>query len=114
MDEEFDLNKEISLFKRVFDFLNDTLEKDAFKKYNSEKDRFEGPFLESSFEAILPGLAENFEKFKDLNNEEFREVLVPMYIKQEFIDATARGKKAISRIQDLTVFSYDYFQNYRK
>ena len=36
-------------------------------------------------------------------------MLSTMYGQEEFINAVARGKKAIARIQELTEFSYDYF-----
>lgn len=108
-DSEFDLDKEIDLFKRVFDYINSKLGKDTFKKYNEDKKTFEGMFLESSFEAILPGLASNIEKIEKMDNDEFSRLLSSMYREDKYSDAVQRGKKAIARIEELTEFSYEYF-----
>lgn len=108
-DSDFDINNEISLFKEVFDYIKSAISKETFKKYNFDKEVFEGPFLESSFEAILPGLAGNFEKIKSLSKDEFSTLISLMYNEEAFTKAVARGKKAIARIQELTEFSYNYF-----
>lgn len=54
-DSSFNLDMEIQAFKNVFDKLAETLGDDCFRKYNKEKDKFEGAFSNSSFEAILVG-----------------------------------------------------------
>ncbi len=108
-DGTFDLAKEIELFKEMFDYINDTLSKETFKKYNFEKETFEGPFVESSFEAILPGLAANLNKIKAMSKDEFSTLISLMYNEEAYTNAVARGKKAIARIQELTAFSFDYF-----
>ena len=108
-DADFQLDFELDLFKRVFDLIYRTLEKDFFKKFNIEKNVFEGQFLESSYEVILPGLAENFTKFENLTSEQLKEKISPIYSEETYMNATPRGKKAISRIKELTEFSYKYF-----
>lgn len=64
-DADFDIDAEIDLFKRIFDFLANVIGDSAFKKYNPEKDKFEGPFSNTSFEAVLVGIAENLEALQD-------------------------------------------------
>lgn len=108
-DETFDLSKEIELFKETFIYINSTLSKETFKKYNFDKEVFEGPFVESSYEAILPGLAMYLDKIKAMTKDEFSTLISLMYSEEAYINAVARGKKAIARIQELTTFSFDYF-----
>jgi len=108
-DKDFNLDAEIIIFKNVFDLINRTLAKDTFKKYNIDKNLFEGQFLESSYEAILPGLAANYEQYQGLTSEEFQNKIIGMFNEESYINGTLRGKKAITRIQELTVFSYEYF-----
>jgi hypothetical protein len=58
---DFDKEKEASIFKSTFDFVSEYLEDDGFKKYNIGKDKFQGMFLLSAFEAIAIGIGKNIE-----------------------------------------------------
>jgi uncharacterized protein with ParB-like and HNH nuclease domain len=108
-DETFNVDSEISLFKEVFDLLNDTLGQDVFKKYNETRDKFEGGFVESSFEAIVPGLALNFAQMTALSKEQRLEKIMAIYKEQEYQKYSERGVKAITRIKGMTEFSKAYF-----
>jgi uncharacterized protein with ParB-like and HNH nuclease domain len=108
-DQSFNIDSEISLFKKVFDLLNETLGADSFKKYNEAKDRFEGPFVESSFEAIVPGIANNFEKSKSIPKDKLVEKIKEMYKDPIYLEHSERGTKAITRMKGLTDFSNQYF-----
>ena len=59
--KESNFNREIEekIFKQTFDLLNDTLGVTSFRRYNREKDRFEGKFLVTTFEAISIGVGSN-------------------------------------------------------
>lgn len=48
-----------STFRNTFALLDNVLSESAFKRYNSEKERFEGKFLLAAFEAIGIGLGKN-------------------------------------------------------
>ena len=108
-DELFDIDKEIALFKEVFSYIKLRIGKDIFKKFNETKNEFEGQFLESSFEAIISGLAANFDKIKDKTEEEFRELIANIYREPDYLNFSERGKKALNRIKGLTEFSHNYF-----
>ena len=105
-DTEFDLDKEIDLFKRTFDKLAEYMGDEIFKKYNGEKDKFEGPFSYSSYEAILVGVASNLDNIKW---ENFREKVKEMYSQDAYIKASDRGVKVINRFKDLNAFSREYY-----
>ncbi|PTX14694.1 uncharacterized protein DUF262 [Pontibacter mucosus] len=109
-DQDFNFDKEADTFKRVFDLLAKTLGDKAFKKYNSEKDDFDGPFSQSSFDAITPGVAENIDKLSVLSVPEFQQKIKDLYSQKDFEIYSDRGVKALTRIKGLTEFSKAYFQ----
>lgn len=108
-DDSFNIDTEITLFKKVFDLLNETLGADSFKKYNDVKDRFEGPFVESSFETIVPGIANNYDKIKSISKEQLIQNIKNIYKDPVYLEYSERGTKAITRMKGLTEFSNQYF-----
>lgn len=105
-DTEFDLDKEIDLFKRTFDKLAEYMGDEIFRRYNGEKDKFEGAFSNSSYEAILVGVASNLDSIKW---ENFREKVKEMYSQDAYVKASDRGVKVINRFKDLNAFSREYY-----
>ena len=111
-DPNFDLDNEIIIFKRVFDLLYSALGEYSFRKFVAEKDEFEGAFLQSSFEAILSGLAMNIDFYEEQGPEFLKEKIIRLYSQPQYLDNSTRGKKALSRIQGMIQFSNEYFGNY--
>lgn len=72
----FDKEREESIFKRTFDFLEKTLSEDSFKQYNQEKNKFEGKFLISSFETVAVGVGSNIDLWDNEFNEEIKNKLI--------------------------------------
>ena len=107
-DKTFDLDREIDLFKRTFDYIKEQMGSDIFKKYNSEKDCFEGAFSNSSYEAILVGVAENLDSLKEKN---LRSLVKGIYTDEKFIKFSSRGIKVVGRFQGLNEFSREYFSH---
>jgi len=93
-----------SIFKRTFDLLNDTLEDDSFKKWNLSKEKFEGRFLVSSFEAIAIGLANNINNWEinETNKNEIKAKLkqrvIDLWTDPHFSGNIGRGVKFNTRI----------------
>lgn len=111
-NEKFNIDVEIEIFKHIFDFLHGTLKEDIFKKYNPIKERFEGPFSLSSFEAIMPGLADNIMRVSaNYNKKQFIELIKNMYTQDKYKKAAGRGVKPITRFKELIDFSKEYFSN---
>jgi uncharacterized protein with ParB-like and HNH nuclease domain len=108
-DSTFNLDSEIELFKNVFTLLNETLGQESFEKYNDGRSRFEGGFLESSYEAIVPGVAINFDSLKSLSKENLIEKIKQLYKEPDYLKYSARGIKAIARLKGMTEFSKAYF-----
>ena len=108
-DTDFNLDEAIVNFKRVFDLLSETLGEDSFKKFNPEKGGFDGAFLQSSFEAIAPGLSNNIDYYAGEGKVLLRQKIIDLYSDERYLEYSARGKKAITRINNMTKFSIDYF-----
>ncbi|WP_083572222.1 DUF262 domain-containing protein [Flavobacterium johnsoniae] len=109
-DDDFNLDQEIQIFKRTFDFLYKSLGHDVFKKYNTDKNEFERAFSNSSFEAIASGVALNIDKIEDQNVEEFIQKIKSMYSNDDFLEFSKRGNKAIYRMKSMIDFSKEYFK----
>lgn len=60
----FDKEREEQIFKDTFDYIDKTLSEYAFKRYNFDKERFEGKFLLSAYEAIGIGVGSNIDEWK--------------------------------------------------
>lgn len=105
-DKDFDLDKEIEIFKRTFDKLIEAMGDNLFKKYNNEKGKFEGAFSNASFEAILVGTATNIDSIKW---DEYEEKIIKMYSQDTFIKFADRGIKVVNRFKELNDFSREYF-----
>jgi hypothetical protein len=109
VSESFNLDDEIVIFKRVFDLLNQELGELSFRKYNEEKADFEGGFIQSSFEAICTGLANNIDYYESLDRGILTKKIIALYNQRDYIDLSARGKKALARIEGMIEFSNNYF-----
>lgn len=57
INSDFEYNKEREVFKNTFERIALALGDDAFKKYNPQKDRYEGAFSLPVFEAISTGIS---------------------------------------------------------
>jgi hypothetical protein len=108
-DSDFKLKDEEDTFKKTFEFLFKSLGENTFKKYNEEKGKFEGAFLESSFEAIAPGVSINIDTIAKLSKEEFQKKIIELYKQPDYQKYCARGIKAIPRMKGLSEFSKTYF-----
>ena len=108
-DKEFNIDKEIAIFEKTFDYMASVLDSKIFKKYVLAKDEFEGQFLTSSFEAILPGVADNIDAISTLSAEEFIAKVKGMYKEDDYLTYAARGAKALYRVKGLSDFSRKYF-----
>ena len=54
--DDFDKKSLQSAFEQTFDFLNEILEENSFKKFNALKNKYSGPILMSLFEIVAVGL----------------------------------------------------------
>lgn len=100
-DKDFKIDKEIENFKKTFDFLKNTLEKDSFKKFKSENNKFQGQFSIASFELIASGVANNIEKLEQIGKDNFINKVKELYQTSETQELLKRGMKALPRFKGL-------------
>lgn len=108
-DDSFNLDEEILIFKRVFKMLHDTLGNKCFKKYKSEKNDFEGQFMNANFEAIVVGVAQKIDEYEAMSHEDLIAKIASMHEQKKYIDNTERGVRAVLRFKGLTEFSREFF-----
>lgn len=97
-DGQLDMDEEKSIFDRTFAFLNSSTAEYTFKRYNPEKDRFEGKFLLSAFESIGIGTGSNIETLENKTTEEFKAKLKELWGNTTFSAKTGSGVNVTSRV----------------
>lgn len=93
-----DLNYEKDIFDRTFNYLNSTTGEFTFKRFNGVKDRFEGKFLLSAFEAIGVGSGQNIDRLESKTSEEFTDRIKEIWGNPTFTSKTGSGVNVTSRV----------------
>jgi uncharacterized protein with ParB-like and HNH nuclease domain len=109
-DSTFNIDLEIEIFKKTFDYLFNSMEDKIFKKYNVDKGEFEGAFSNSSFEAITSGVALNIDFYESYDSKYFEDKIKSIYSNPSFLEYSKRGNKALYRIKGMQEFSRDFFK----
>lgn len=110
-DSAFNLTSELERLKRASEFLFSKLGNAAFAKYSVEKDAFDNKFNLQVFEALLPGLATNIERFEQQSDTQLKETIKNLCSNTSYITATGRGIKVLKRFKDLTELSFQHLTN---
>ncbi|MGK4118232.1 DUF262 domain-containing protein [Lysinibacillus capsici] len=92
-------------FKNTTRLLKETLGEETFRKFNEEDTKFEGPFSSSLFEGIFVGVYENNPKDTHLLEQKIKK----LSNNPDFLRATIRGKKPLSRFKELIELSRELF-----
>ncbi|WP_410986573.1 DUF262 domain-containing protein [Bacillus cereus] len=107
--KKLEQEQEMQIFKETFTYLNTLLAEDSFKKFDSDKEQFKGPFLISSFEALVVGVSENLSSLRKMQDQEAIDIIKGIYKSPEFLDITKRNIRPISRLKELTINSRRVF-----
>lgn len=107
---DFNQQREEEIFKKTFDFINQTIGDDAFKRFNVDKGTFQGRFLLSMFETIAVGVGKNIAK-SDLafSNAEVREKVSSVWRNTDFQNRTGSGVSVSSRLPVLIPLGENLF-----
>lgn len=108
-DEVFDFAKAEEKFIKTFKFISQALGDKAFRRFNPTKQRFEGQFLVSAFEAVAIGVYENIEAILATQNYDFESKLKMMWASTEYTQAITHGVKPVSRSKVLVPFGKKQF-----
>lgn len=109
IQKNIDLEQERDLFTKTFDYLNNLLGENIFKKYNNDKDKFMGGFSLSLFEVIASPISNNINNLPD--NDYVLSAIKSLPEKANFKSATNRGIRPIRRYKLLNILGLELFKN---
>jgi len=108
---DFDLAKEKEIFTKTFDFINEKIGEDAFKRFNVEKQIFQGRFLLSMYETIAVGIGKNIAVNNlTFTNQEVKEKVSSVWGNQDFQNRTGSGVSVSSRLPVLIPLGENLFK----
>ncbi|AFM04893.1 Protein of unknown function DUF262 [Bernardetia litoralis DSM 6794] len=109
-DKEFDYEKERKEFEFLFKKLDNALGENVFRRYNKEKEKFEGAFTVYMYEILALGLAPYLEKLEKISDEELAIIIIDMWkAKEKNIYELRAGKNLNLRIYNTIDFGRGYF-----
>lgn len=86
----FNLTEETCIFERTFALLDKRFGSDSFKRYNQEKEIFEGATTISAFEAMTPAISKQIDFYESLAEKDFQAKLIKMHTHPNYTQAAAR------------------------
>jgi hypothetical protein len=110
-DSQFDRAAEARRFAETFRLLNESVGPNAFRKFDSARGEFQGPFLISAYEAVALGLAHNLERWLETPDKSpLLSKIKQLWAQQEFIGHIGIGVPARTRIRHSIPFSREFFR----
>lgn len=106
-DPSFNIENEIDIFNRTFHLLKKCFGSDSFKRYNQEKQLFEGATTISAFEALTPAVSRRLNYYENLPEEEFRNKIIEMHNYPSYTQAAAR--RSTDRFKALIAIGEEIF-----
>jgi hypothetical protein len=106
-DKLFKRSRQEKVFKRTFDCLDRTVGSDAFKRFNSAKNRHEGGFLLSQFEVVALGLGYNIDN--DIDDKKVPELIQSIWATKKYTDWAGSGITATRRLPRLVPLGRNLF-----
>lgn len=97
------------LFEETFSILDEVLEDDAFKRFNTRKDRHEGGFLLSLYEVIALGVAFNLSNKSLCAKGKIVEKVRSVWSDKNFTEWSASGVNASRRLPKLIPYGRKLF-----
>ena len=85
------------VFRKTFKLINKNVGSDAFRRYESETNRFLGGFSVSAYETVAMGIGSNIKNIKG-DRINLRDRIVKVWEETEFTDKSGSGIRASSRI----------------
>lgn len=108
-----DLVYERDRFDRTFKLINSSLGTNAFRRFDTQKQRFLGMSQVSAFEAIAIGLGFNIDAWNpddQMQHDEFKDRVKSLWDKAEFKTKQGSGVRGTDRILNVIPFARDHFQ----
>jgi hypothetical protein len=115
---DFDKISLQSAFEKAFDFLNETLGEDSFKKFNFSKNKYSGPILMPLFEIVAAGLGYRLlhgHKLPDPTSfkEKHKSILSDPALNRALnISDSGRGSNSRTRIPNTVKYGRKWFEQW--
>ena len=109
-DENFPFEPTKNKFLNTFELLDNALSDRVFKKFDGHN--FKGKFLESSFEEIAIGIAENIDSYiqNNISHRILTEKIRSLYSEDFYKNNAGSGSNAKSRINKIVPAAIDFFK----
>lgn len=111
-DTDFDYTFERERFNKTFQFIENTHKKNAFRRFDIEKGKYVGAFLESIYDPVVVGIAFNISDYED-NQEDLmllKDKIQSIWQEEIFIQNRKPGISANHRIPKLIPFAKEHFR----
>lgn len=111
-DPTFDQDAFEPVFRGTFSMTRNALQSDAFRKYDTNKNRFSGPFLISSFESVALGIAYNYTAWKSVANAplELENRVKELWANADFTNNIGIGISSSARMQHTIPLGREWFK----
>lgn len=98
LDASFDRDAQGHAFRETFRLLNEVGSDEVFKRWNPEKERFQGPFLNTAFEVVGMGLGYNIDSYATAAETNALEKAKEFWSNSEYSVGFATGVRADARM----------------
>ncbi|ORB59419.1 hypothetical protein BST43_06980 [Mycobacteroides saopaulense] len=109
-DPNFDMEAAGDAFRKTFRMLDKALGDQVFRRWNGEKSRFQGAFLNTAFEVVGMGLGHYIDEYDDLDEVEFLERVKSFWANEEYSTGFATGVRADTRMAKSIPIGRSIFQ----
>lgn len=110
LDPNFDFEGESTAFKNTFALLNDAGSDHVFKRWNEDKQRFQGAFLNTAFEVIGMGLGYHIQSYDDPGQTQALERAKEFWTTEGYSTGFATGVRADTRMAKTIPIGRDLFE----
>jgi hypothetical protein len=107
-NKAFDYPGEENAFRETYSVLSEQLGSDAFRRYDSQRQRFVGGFSVSAFEAVAIGIGYNYKKAKG-KSDKIPERVKEMWSDPKFTENSGSGIRASSRVPKIIPYGRSKF-----
>ncbi|MCL1884741.1 MAG: DUF262 domain-containing protein [Defluviitaleaceae bacterium] len=108
-DPLFSVLEEKKVFSMFFSLMNNAAGEDAFRRYNKDKQAFQGPPTISAFEAIAPTVSKRLEHFSSIPAEDFKNMIIGLHSNEAY--KTAYNRRSTDRYKTLLLLGKELFGN---
>ncbi len=106
-DKKYNKTKYEKIFKETFKLLNESLQDSAFKRYNTDKKRFQGGFAISQFEVVACGIGYNLDR--GVNPSKLEKKISGLWSDKNYTEWTGSGITAARRLPRLIPLGRNLF-----